>query len=307
MNPYGKHRNNGDSGSDIMANQEICDLANREHFDLSKWNDPIAWQGLLDGSTCPICIRKQPLDAIATLEASWVTMQEDAPVRGYVCLVSQTHAVELHDLLEETALAFMRDVQRVSKVIASVTGAVKLNYEIHGNSIPHLHMHFFPRYVRDQFGGLPIDPRAVIQPVYAPGEFEGIQDAVVAALAQDDRHAFFRHYGYLGGLRDWRPFASELGHIRMILLTIWDPVGILGADGAMDEYDSYAEAVLELIHGGADVDQVENHLVNIENELMGGCKKPVVTRFAAQRIVLAYKFSQQMKEADLPSLSEENS
>jgi hypothetical protein len=31
----------------------------------------------------------------------------------------------------------------VSKALAAATGAVKLNYEIHGNSLPHLHMHFF--------------------------------------------------------------------------------------------------------------------------------------------------------------------
>ena len=88
---------------------------------------------------------------VTKLEASWVTMQEPAPIRGYVCLVSQTHAVELHDLHEDDAAAFMRDARKVSRAVASVTGAVKLNYEIHGNSIPHLHMHFFPRYCGDHF------------------------------------------------------------------------------------------------------------------------------------------------------------
>ena len=93
----------------------------------------------------PICLRREPLDLVANLEASWLTMQEAAPVRGYVCLVSQIHAVDLHDLQEAVACAFMRDACRVSKAVASVTGAVKMNYEIHGNTIPHLHMHFFPR------------------------------------------------------------------------------------------------------------------------------------------------------------------
>jgi diadenosine tetraphosphate (Ap4A) HIT family hydrolase len=69
-------------------------------------------------------------------------MQEAAPVRGYACLVSRTHAVELHELPEATAYAFMRDARRVSSALLATTGAVKLNYEIHGNSLPHLHMHF---------------------------------------------------------------------------------------------------------------------------------------------------------------------
>jgi diadenosine tetraphosphate (Ap4A) HIT family hydrolase len=105
-----------------------------------------------------------------------------APVRGYVCLVSRIHAVELHDLSQEVAAGFMRDAQRVSKSLSAATGAVKLNYEIHGNSLPHLHMHFFPRYRGDRFEGEPINPRSVWGPVYADGEFQRIRDAFLLCL-----------------------------------------------------------------------------------------------------------------------------
>jgi diadenosine tetraphosphate (Ap4A) HIT family hydrolase len=125
------------------------------------------------------------MDVVAKLEASWVTMQEAAPVPGYVCLVSQTHAVDLHDLPTATACAFMRDARRVSRAVACVTGAVKMNYEIHGNSIPHLHMHFFPRYRGDQFEGQPINPRLVVQPIYAPGQFERVRQAFVVELTSN--------------------------------------------------------------------------------------------------------------------------
>jgi diadenosine tetraphosphate (Ap4A) HIT family hydrolase len=76
----------------------------------------------------------------------------------------------------------MRDAQKVSMAVAKVTGAVKMNYEIHGNSLPHLHMHFFPRYRGDQFEGQPINPKLVVQPVYAPGEFDRIRSALTSAL-----------------------------------------------------------------------------------------------------------------------------
>ena len=33
----------------------------------------------------------------------------------------------------------------------TASGATKMNYEVHGNTIPHLHMHFFPRYAGDPF------------------------------------------------------------------------------------------------------------------------------------------------------------
>jgi diadenosine tetraphosphate (Ap4A) HIT family hydrolase len=125
------------------------------------------------------------MDVVAKLEASWVTMQEAAPVPGYVCLVSQTHAVDLHDLPAAAACAFMRDARRVSRAVACATGAVKMNYEIHGNSIPHLHMHFFPRYRGDQFEGQPINPWLVVQPIYAPGQFERVRQAFIAELSSN--------------------------------------------------------------------------------------------------------------------------
>ena len=150
--------------------------------EMSSWNDPRRWEALCSGEACPICCRREPLDVVAKLEASWVTMQEAAPVPGYVCLVSQIHAVELHDLPEQTYSVFMRDARRGSRALTTATGAVKLNYEIHGNSLPHLHTHYFPRYRGDRFEGQPISPRLVRQPVYTPGEFERIQNAFLVEL-----------------------------------------------------------------------------------------------------------------------------
>lgn len=141
---------------------------------MSVWNDHDRWAALCSGESCPICHQREPFDVVATLEASWVTMKESAPVVGYACVVSRTHAVELHDLPEETASAFMRDARKVSRALLTATGAIKLNYEIHGNTLPHLHMHFFPRHRGDRFEGRPIDPRQVTQPVYGPGEFRKI-------------------------------------------------------------------------------------------------------------------------------------
>jgi diadenosine tetraphosphate (Ap4A) HIT family hydrolase len=59
---------------------------------------------------------------------------------------------------------------------------LRVNYEVHGNSIVHLHMHFLPRYPGDSFEGRPIDPRAVAQPVYAIGEVATFRARLRAAL-----------------------------------------------------------------------------------------------------------------------------
>jgi len=151
---------------------------------MSKWNDAEEWKRLCSGEACPICRDGGPHGVIAELRVSRLTIGEDSGIRGYCCLVLRRHAVELHDLTPDEAAALMRDLHDVSGALARVTGAVKLNYEIHGNTIPHLHVHLYPRYPRDPFENAPIDPSRVRgQQAYAPGEFEAFVSDLLDALA----------------------------------------------------------------------------------------------------------------------------
>ena len=134
----------------------------------------------LSGSACDVCRSRQ--DALAELAASWVLVSPEDPDRGYVCLVFSRHAIELHDLTEAEGNAFMSDIRRVSAAVAGIVRPVKMNYEIHGNTAPHLHVHFFPRFAGDQFEGGPINPKTALRPAYAPGEFEGFRERLDAAL-----------------------------------------------------------------------------------------------------------------------------
>jgi diadenosine tetraphosphate (Ap4A) HIT family hydrolase len=134
-------------------------------------------------ASCPICRDGGPREVLAELESSWLTAGRDGPVYGYCCLFFRRHAVELHDLTDDEGAAFMRDVRRVSRAIKAATGAAKMNYEVHGNTLRHLHMHFFPRYPGDRFEGRPIDPRSVTEPVYAPGELEELRRRILRDLA----------------------------------------------------------------------------------------------------------------------------
>lgn len=157
---------------------------------MSTWRDPERWQGWLRGDDCPICRSIDGEPAVAELEVTRLMMPENGPMRGYAWLPTRRHVIELHDLTEPEGAALMRDVRRVSAAIADATGAVKLNYEIHGNTVPHLHVHLFPRYVGDQFEGAPIDPRTVAQPVYAAGEHEvltrRVRDALGGTVSKPD-------------------------------------------------------------------------------------------------------------------------
>ena len=39
--------------------------------------------------------------------------------------------------------------------LADVLKSAKMNYEIHGNTVPHLHMHIYPRMPGDGYVGYP--------------------------------------------------------------------------------------------------------------------------------------------------------
>jgi diadenosine tetraphosphate (Ap4A) HIT family hydrolase len=149
---------------------------------MARWTDPQAWEKERSPEHCGVCARGVPDDALVVLDATWVGMPDDGPMRGYCFLMLIGHAVELHDLPPETAAAFMRDAQRVSAAVQRVTGAVKMNYEIHGNTVPHLHLHVFPRYPGDPFVGGPINPKAIRHSVYAPGEHASMRAALRDAI-----------------------------------------------------------------------------------------------------------------------------
>lgn len=80
-------------------------------------------------------------------------------------------------------LNIVHELQQVALAVQQCTAPVKLNYEIHGNSLPHLHVHIFPRYRGDAFEGGPFSPRAVKQPVYGQGAVEAFVSKLQAALS----------------------------------------------------------------------------------------------------------------------------
>jgi len=78
-----------------------------------------------------------------------------------VAVVAKRHVIEPFELPPLSAVAFWRDVLVVAKALANLFSPLKMNYEVHGNTIPHLHVHLYPRFTADPFVGRPIDPREV--------------------------------------------------------------------------------------------------------------------------------------------------
>jgi diadenosine tetraphosphate (Ap4A) HIT family hydrolase len=125
----------------------------------SAWDDPTRWAALKTPGSCPICTRGAPLDVVADLDATWVTAGIEAPLPGHACVVSKRHVVEPFELPPRELHAFWEDAMFVARALCDLFEPTKMNYEIHGNTIPHLHMHLFPRFRGDPYEGGPIDAR----------------------------------------------------------------------------------------------------------------------------------------------------
>ena len=133
---------------------------------------------------CVICARGNPLDVLVELGATWASAPAQAPLPGYVCVVSKVHVIEPFELRDEARRAFWDDVSALAEAVHGATAATKLNYEIHGNTIPHLHVHLYPRYPGDPYEGRPIDPASGHPFVRSAADLDDLRRAVEGRLDQ---------------------------------------------------------------------------------------------------------------------------
>ena len=129
---------------------------------------------------CVICENPsgRPQDVLVELSSSWVTAGRHACLPGYVCVVSRRHVVEPFELDDEGA--WWADCMLVARALNEELRPVKMNYEIHGNTIPHLHLHLYPRTAEDPFVGQPIDGAARLF-VRSPEDLERLHRVILTA------------------------------------------------------------------------------------------------------------------------------
>jgi diadenosine tetraphosphate (Ap4A) HIT family hydrolase len=93
-----------------------------------------------------------------------------------VCVVAKRHVVEPFELTTDESAAFWGDCMKVARALSALLQPTKMNYEIHGNTIPHLHMHLYPRYPGDPYEGGTIDNTPIF--TRNPSDIEGIRRAL---------------------------------------------------------------------------------------------------------------------------------
>lgn len=108
--------------------------------------------------TCPACAGAWPAAAlrIADCGTSVAYLNEDQFFPGWTFLVLKRHATELWQLAAPERAALVEEVTRVGRGLAEAFGAAKMNYELLGNQLAHIHWHLVPRLAGDPSPRLPV-------------------------------------------------------------------------------------------------------------------------------------------------------
>lgn len=134
--------------------------------------------------SCKACARAWPKadHFIADLGLSKAYLHDNQFFPGWTVVVLQRHATELFHLTPTERIQLMEDVTIVAKALAQAYGAKKINYELLGNQLPHIHWHIIPRLGSDP---APLEPvwRVPHEPVLRPpselpNEIRRIRDAI---------------------------------------------------------------------------------------------------------------------------------
>ncbi|MDQ3956944.1 MAG: HIT family protein [Actinomycetota bacterium] len=122
---------------------------------------PASFYELRSGRGCQMCAEGRPEESgdgvrFYAGEVADAYLRRAAIQRGLSIVVWRgPHVTEPTELADEQAAAFWREVLLVGRAIERAFEPVKLNYNLLGNSLPHMHFHVVPRYADDPRRGGP--------------------------------------------------------------------------------------------------------------------------------------------------------
>jgi diadenosine tetraphosphate (Ap4A) HIT family hydrolase len=113
------------------------------------------------GDGCPSCAEGRPeetswgLRFFAGAAADAYLVRADIQRGLSVVVWRGRHVVEPTELSDAEAAAYGREVLAVGRALEQAFAPVKVNYDLLGNTVPHLHTHVVPRYADDPRPGWP--------------------------------------------------------------------------------------------------------------------------------------------------------
>lgn len=155
---------------------------------MSGWPDH--WAERKRGTDCAMCAsHRVDEDAfglrIFAGEVSDAYLQRaDVGQRGYTIVIWRgRHVADPTELSDDEASRYFAEVLRVGRALEARYHPMKLNFEMLGNSLPHLHTHVVPRYADDGSGGRPARfLRTDVPPARLPDEELARDAAALRAL-----------------------------------------------------------------------------------------------------------------------------
>lgn len=127
------------------------------------------WESLVRGENCPLCAAVRSTgqaDAyaftVADFQSGRLQLARNQFISGYCVYISREHVREPYHLSALAAAQFFAGLMHAARAVEKVFQPLKMNIEILGNTVPHLHAHLIPRYYGDPAPGRPIDPASRI-------------------------------------------------------------------------------------------------------------------------------------------------
>lgn len=107
---------------------------------------------------CPMCRRWEDDSdlRIVELEHSFVVLNRDQFFPGYTLLFTKQHATELFHLDPVVRGLLINEVSSVAQALHTQFQPDKINYELLGNMVPHIHWHLVPRFAHEPLWPRPI-------------------------------------------------------------------------------------------------------------------------------------------------------
>ena len=93
---------------------------------------------------------------IAELSTGYAVLADNQHYPGYTIFLAKQCVPELHDLAPDVRSRFLQEMAQVAEAVFRAFKPRKLNCELLGNAVSHLHWHLFPRYADDPNPSWPV-------------------------------------------------------------------------------------------------------------------------------------------------------